>query len=91
MDNTKNMRVYIPDMGELNDLLRKIDWFLYKSDLEASLANERLWELGCTDEYNPHTENIVRIEEELELLEAGEFEELVKIHDAEYFNDYLED
>lgn len=91
MDNTKDMQVHIPDMDDWDALLRKIDWFLYKSDLEASLANERLWELGCTDECNPHTENIVRIEEELELLEAGEFEELVKMHDAEYFNDYLED
>lgn len=48
-------------------------WFerLYKNEIEeieASIKNERVWELGCDDEYNPHTENIAIMEEYLDAL-----------------------
>lgn len=91
MNNLKNTPVHIPDIDNVDELCRRIDWRQYKSELEASLANERIWELGCLDEYNPHTHNIVLIEKELALLNSGEYEAILRMHDVEYFNDYLED
>lgn len=45
---------------------------LYKSEIEevkSTIENERVWELGCYDEYNLHTENIAIMEEYLQVLE----------------------
>lgn len=70
--NTRN--VNIPDIDDLDALCRAIDWAQYQSMLEQSLANEKIWELGCMDGYNPHTDNIAQIEEELNFLSAGEYE-----------------
>lgn len=91
MDELKNKHIHVWNVDELDDLFRKIDWNQYKVDLQQSLANERLWELGCFDGDNPHTENIKRIEEELNLLEAGEYEEVIKMHDLEHFKDFVEE
>jgi len=33
-----------------------------------TLGNERIWEKGCDDDYNPHTENIERHEEYIRVL-----------------------
>lgn len=85
--NTRN--VNIPDIDDLDALCRAIDWTQYQSMLEQSLTNEKIWELGCMDGYNPHTDNIAQIEEELNLLSAGEYEAVVRMHDAEYFQDFV--
>lgn len=67
-----------------------IDWREYKSNLEISLENERLWELGCFDEYNPHSHNIIQIEKELSLIETDDYETILRMHDVEYFKDFME-
>lgn len=67
----------------------EIDWDAYKEDLLQNLSNERLWEMGCFDEYNPHTENIQMIEEEIAMLEDGDYESVLSMHDVEYFEDFI--
>lgn len=84
-----NLDARIPDIDDLDALCRAVDWFQYQSMLQQSLANEKVWELGCMDEFNPHTDNIVQIEEELRLLSAGEYETIARMHDAEYFQDFI--
>lgn len=81
--------VSILDTDDLDALCRAIDWAEYQSMLEQSLANEKIWELGYMDGYNPHTDNIAGIEEELGLLSAGEYEAVVRMHDAEFFQDFV--
>lgn len=67
----------------------KIDWEAYRNNLLASIKNERIWELGCLDDYNPHTENIENLEEELEMLENGDYNAIINNHEKEYFNDFM--
>lgn len=69
----------------------QIDWDAYHNELVNSLANERIWELGCLSEYNPHTENVENIQEELDAIEHSDYEMIInKYADTpEYFNDYL--
>lgn len=81
--------VSILDTDDLDALCRAIDWVEYQSMLKQSLANERIWELGCMGEYNPHTDNIAQIEKELNLLSAGEYEAIVRMHDVEFFQDFV--
>lgn len=52
-------------------------WFeeLYKKEIEeakGAISNERLWELGYdgNEPLNPHTENIMVLEEYIEILES---------------------
>lgn len=52
-------------------------WFeeLYKKEIEeakGAISNEHLWELGYdgNEPLNPHTENIMVLEEYIELLES---------------------
>lgn len=67
----------------------EINWDAYKENLLQSLKNERLWEMGCFDEYNPHTANIQAIEEEISFLEDGDYESVKAMHDMEYFEDFI--
>lgn len=91
MNNLKNTSVHIPDIDDVDELCRRIDWQQYKSELEVSLANERIWEFGCLDKYNPHIHNIVQIERELTLLYNGEYKTILKMHDVEYFKNFMEE
>lgn len=81
---------------EKNYLHHLIDWGAFKEELLKSLSNERIWSKGNTGDYNPHEENIKYIEELLEMINKGEFEEIVAMkknemgEDAqEYFSDYM--
>jgi len=67
----------------------KIDWEAYRNNLLASIKNEKIWELGCFDDYNPHTGNIENLEEELEMLENGDYNAIINNHEKEYFNDFM--
>lgn len=76
---------------DIATVCQKVNWHEYQTSLQSSLANERVWEMGTTylGGYNPHTENIMQIEAELELLEAGNYEAVVQMHDVEYFVDFM--
>ncbi len=39
-------------------------------DAKGTIGNERIWENGCQDDYNPHAENIAKNEEYIEILEG---------------------
>lgn len=67
-----------------------VNWELYRKNLEDGLANERLWELGCNGDYNPHTENIQAIEKELQLIQYGDYDSILKMHNKEYFEEFRE-
>lgn len=67
-----------------------VNWELYRKNLEDGLANERLWELGCNGDYNPHTENIQVIEKELKLIQYGDYDSILKMHNKEYFEEFRE-
>lgn len=68
----------------------QINWELYRKNLEGGLINERLWELGCNGDYNPHTENIQVIEKELKLIQYGDYDSILKMHNKEYFEEFRE-
>ena len=68
----------------------KIDWKEYYQNLITSLSNERIWSLGCTDNYNPHLQNIEDLEGELKAIVCADYEEVINKHidNPEYFEDY---
>lgn len=63
-----------------------IDWDQYKESVEHNIANEELWMLGGSDFAE---DNIKSLNEELELIEAGEFDELLEMYDDNIWEDYL--
>lgn len=63
-----------------------IDWDQYKESVEQSIANEELWLLGGSDYAE---DNIESLKEELELIEAGDFDELLEMYDDDVWEDYL--
>lgn len=63
-----------------------INWDLYKESVEQSIANEELWLLGGSDFAE---DNIESLKEELELIEAGEFDELLEMYDDDVWEFYL--
>lgn len=69
----------------------KIDWKEYYQNRLASLSNESIWSLGCTDSYNPHLQNVKDIEREIEAIVRTDYEEVVNKHidTPEYFDDYI--
>ena len=80
------------------DLWQKIDWEAYRKELQGSLDNERIWSMGTFDKYNPHEENIEKIEEELKLIRDGQFQELIDRKSDEmgedartYFRDFMKE
>lgn len=70
---------------------QQINWKLYNEELLSSLSNERIWALGCTNDYNPHLQNIENIEEELKEIDNAEYHLVLSKHidTPEYFDDYL--
>ena len=63
-----------------------IDWDQYKESVKANIANEELWMLGGSDFAE---DNIAELEEELEMIEAGDFDELLEKYDDNIWEDYL--
>lgn len=63
-----------------------INWDQYKESVEQSIANEELWLLGGSDFAE---DNIESLKEELELIEAGDFDELLEKYDDNIWEDYL--
>lgn len=69
----------------------QIDWQAYRKGLVSSLSNERLWSLGCNSEENFHLENIAGLEEEIAVIDRGDFDMILEKHEEflELFDDYL--
>ena len=69
----------------------KIDWKEYHKDLLGSLSNERLWSKAVVDGFNPHLENIYSLENEIENIEQGNYDEIINLHTdtPDYFDDFL--
>ena len=69
----------------------RIDWEAYKADVKVAVKNEELWSLGCTDNYNPHEENIENLNQELEWLEEGNYDAILDRynHDESLFKHYI--
>ena len=63
-----------------------IDWDQYKESFKANISNEELWMLGGSDFAE---DNIAELEEELEMIEAGDFDELLEKYDDNIWEDYL--
>lgn len=63
-----------------------IDWDQYKESVKGNIANENLWGLGGSDFAE---DNIAELEEELEMIEAGDFDELLEKYDDDVWEDYL--
>lgn len=63
-----------------------IDWDQYKESVKANISNEELWMLGGSDFAE---DNIAELEEELEMIEAGDFDELLEKYDDDIWEDYL--
>lgn len=69
----------------------RIDWEAYKANVKVAIKNEELWAVGCTDDYNPHEENIGNLNQELEWLEEGNYNAVLDRynHDESLFKPYL--
>lgn len=69
----------------------RIDWEAYKANVKVAIKNEELWALGCTDDYNPHEENIENLNQELEWLDEGNYDAILDRynHDESLFKSYL--
>lgn len=72
----------------------RIDWEQLEEDLRAELSNEKIWEMGFNDDFrNPHTTNILFIEQILDRIFNGDYEEAISLiedmYGMEYFDDYL--
>lgn len=63
-----------------------IDWDQYKESVMANIANERLWMLGGSEFAE---DNIAEMEDELEMIEDGDFDELLEKYDDNIWEDYL--
>lgn len=70
-----------------------IDWNTYRQDLKSNLANERIWELGASNDIaaNCHAQNAEMIKNELNLIELKRYSEVVALHadNSEHWDDYL--
>jgi len=57
----------------MNETVRFLFKKMYKNEIEeinGTISNEHIWELGYDgEELNPHTENILVLQEYLEMLE----------------------
>lgn len=72
----------------------RIDWEQLEEDLRAELSNEKIWEMSFNNDFrNPHTTNILFIEQILDRIFNGDYEEAVRLiedmYGMEYFDDYL--
>lgn len=69
----------------------RIDWEAYKANVKVAIKNEELWALGCTDDCNPHEENIENLNQELEWLDEGNYDAVLDRynHDESLFKPYI--
>ena len=69
----------------------KIDWQKYRENLVGSLSNERLWALGQTGGYNPHLDNILRLNIEIESIDEEDYDTILMMYSdtPEFFDDFL--
>lgn len=70
--------------------VERIDWEAFKKDLEASLANEKIWAMGSTDdEYDMHMENIERMEEQIESIENEDYDSVLEAYAESVFGEFM--
>lgn len=72
----------------------RIDWELLEEDLRKELSNEKIWEMGHGDDpRNPHTTNILFLEQIIDRIFNGAYDEAISqiedMYGLEYFDDYL--
>lgn len=65
----------------------KVNWESVKKDIKSSISNERIWGLGGS-EFSE--ENIMRLEEQLELIDNEDYESLLDYVDEDYLNEFIE-
>ncbi len=71
--------------------IEDIDWETYKEDVAAAMRNERLWAMGAErPEEEMHLANYDKLQEELRLLEAGDYAAVLEANpEPDIFSDYL--
>jgi hypothetical protein len=65
----------------------RVNWESVKEDIKSSISNERIWGFGGS-EFSE--ENIMRLEEELELIDNEDYESLLDYVDEDYLNEFIE-
>lgn len=72
--------------------VEKINWEAFKKDLEASIANEKIWAMGSLDdEFEMHRTNIERMEEQIKDIENGDYDSILRAYDESVFNEFVEE
>lgn len=71
----------------------RIDWEQLEEDLRKELSNEKIWEMGYGDDpRNPHTTNILFLEQIIDRIFNGDYDEAISqiegMYGLEYFDDY---
>lgn len=71
--------------------IEDIDWETYKEDVAAAMRNEKLWAMGAErPEEEMHLANYDKLQEELRLLEAGDYAAVLEVNpEPDIFSDYL--
>lgn len=71
--------------------IEDIDWETYKEDVAAAMRNEKLWAMGAErPEEKMHLANYDKLQEELRLLEAGDYAAVLEANpEPDIFSDYL--
>ena len=71
--------------------IEDIDWETYKEDVAAAMGNEKLWAMGAErPEEEMHLANYDKLQEELRLLEAGDYAAVLEANpESDIFSDYL--
>ena len=67
----------------------RIDWASFKSELQSSLQNEKLWALGDESNESVHLENMARIEHEIQCIEDGDYDSILEYYDESVFDGHL--
>jgi hypothetical protein len=67
----------------------RIDWVSFKSELQSSLQNEKLWALGDESNESVHLENMARIEHEIQCIEDGDYDSILEYYDESVFDEHL--
>lgn len=63
-----------------------IDWSAYKESIKLQLQNEHLWSLGGS-EFS--AQNIAELEEEIDFIEEGSYDEVFEKYDENTWRDFL--
>lgn len=73
----------------------RIDWEQLEEDLRKELSNEKIWEMGRGDDpRNPHTTNILFLEQIIDRIFNGDYDDAISLiedmYGLEYFDEYIE-